>query len=368
VLLGSKAYVADRTNQVPGDVLGVIVLDMVGFNPRAADSLNVLTNLTSEWLADLVQESEAVLDGANGLDELDKVVRQTLGYSDHFPVWGEGASAVLLIENVDIDQLTPNYHRTSDTVAALTATEGFDLMRRTAEVVVATLGQFASPPPEAGFVVSGSSLSFYDEAGRYAVDLVVGETIEARTRVLNAGPAREGALPVHAALELGGAVVAERDTTFQGWGSGVWRDVPVRWRPAPADAGSHSLTARITIRAGGVPLATLTERAPLEVAPLAVREIYIAPNPVRGSLANAVLRLDDLTGGADLRCLVLDAAGGEVGRSERRVEGRITSIPLSELAGTETVPSGVYLLRAEARVPGDGGVVFDEELPFAVVR
>ncbi len=143
VLLGSKAYVADSLLSEVDQVIGAIVLDMVAYNPRQADSLNVLTNFTSEWLADLMRESEAALPANHGLDHFDKVVSPTTRYSDHAAYWDVDRSAILFIENVDIVPHNPQYHRVTDDIDHLLAVDGPDLMRRTTEVVVASLGQFA---------------------------------------------------------------------------------------------------------------------------------------------------------------------------------------------------------------------------------
>lgn len=365
VLLGSKAYAADTLNHVADGVLGAIVLDMVGYNPRAADSLNLLTNLNSEWLADLVRDSEAALGPENGLDEFDKIVRPTLTYSDHASFWNEGASAVLLIENTEIAAHNPNYHRVTDTVEMLTAVDGWDLARRAAEIAVAALGQFATPA-EPGFYLPGSGLLVFKEDGSFSVAAVVGETMHARARVINTGAAR-GPVDVHAALDLGGTVVAERDTSFASWGAGVWYEVVVPWTPAVGQEGLRVLRAVLTVRENGSTLASLSDAVPFEVVALGVRDVRIVPNPVRGSLEAGRLELLRLTGVADLRCLVRDALGADVGRFEGQV-GPGQRLALSQVVGKPDLASGIYLLHIEARVPGGGPVVVDERLTFAYMR
>lgn len=365
-LIGSHAYAADTVAAVE-EVLGVINLDMVGYSPRAADSLNAITNLTSEWLADLVVEAEQVLSGDHGLMWFDKVVALGFGRSDHAAFWNHGQSAILLIENLAIEQHNPNYHRTSDTFEALAAVEGGDLMRRTAETVVATIGQFAiSAIPEASFSIPDAGVLFYRSDGRFLVDAAVGQAVNARARVFNAGAAVEGSVDVHGILSLGGGrVVATVDTSFAGWGSGVWREVVLPW-VAPNQVGLQAVRADLTLSEGGSPLASVAGSASFEVVVL-LREAVIAPNPIRGSLAAGELRLVQLAGDADLRCQVFDALGNEVGRFTGRVV-RGQRISLQEMIDGADLPSGVYVLLFDLRPPGQDATVASEKLTFAYMR
>lgn len=365
VLLGSKAFVADSALAGIDQVIGALVLDMVGYNARAADSMNVLTNYTSEWLADMVGAAEQALDQANGLDELDKVVQPTLNYSDHAPFWGEGASAVLFIENTDIVAHNPHYHRVTDTIDALAAVDGVDLMRRTTEVVVMTLGQYATTAPVGPepFVLPARGVLVFDAGGDLTVEAAAGEDLVARARVLNAGPGRTGPVDVAAVLSAGGAVVARTDTTFPDWGRGVDREILLPWTAAASHAGTIGVELDVT--ENEVVVARLEGSTELAVRDLVLRDAFIAPNPVLGSLGAGELRLR-LTGGADLRCWVFNATGSEVGEYTGRVEAS-RGIPLDTIAGGD-LPSGVYLLRFEARVPGGGAVVGAETLTFAYAR
>jgi len=365
VLLGSKAYVADSLLADIDQVLGALVLDMVGFNPRAADSMNVLTNYTSEWLADMVGDAEQALDHANGLNELDKVVQPTLNYSDHAPFWGEGASAVLFIENTDIVAHNPHYHRVTDTIDALLAVDGVDLMRRTTEVVVMTLGQYATTAPVGPnpFALPAKGLLVFDADGDLTVEAAAGEDLVANARVMNAGPARAEPVDVAAVLRAGGDVVARADTSILDWGRGVDHEILVPWTAAVNHAGT--IEVELTLVENEAIVAHLTGSTALAVRDLVLRDAFIAPNPVQGSLGSGELRLR-LTGGADLRCWVFDALGSEVGEYSGRVEAA-RGIPLDAITGGD-LPSGVYILRFEARVPGGGAVVGEETLTFAYAR
>jgi hypothetical protein len=365
VLLGSGAYTADSLAQMD-DVLGAIILDMVGYNPRAADSLNVLTNFTSEWLAEVIQEAEAALPGDQGLTELDKVVEPLRTYSDHASFWNHGDSAILLIENVNITSHNPNYHRVSDTIEMLEAVGGSDLMRRVSEVVVATLGQFAAPEGE--FAIPEAGILFFRDDGRFTFNSLAGQTVHVKTRVLNAGPARQQSTEVHATLTLGGTQIAQRDTSFADWGSGVWREIVVPWTPEPEQAGFRTIRANLTLRENGNLIASLAaDSAPFEVRTLGTFEAVIFPNPVRGSLAAGELRLLRLGSDVDLRCQVLDALGGEVGRFEGRVSGG-EDVSLQALIEAGELPSGIYVLLLEIRPPGGTSLLASDKLTFAYMR
>jgi hypothetical protein len=365
-LLGSKAYVADSALARVEDVLGAIVLDMVAFNPRAADSLNVLTNFTSEWLADLVREGESALPAGHGLDELDKVVRPTLGYSDHAAFWGEDASAVLFIENVDIVAHNPHYHRVTDDLDYLLAADGPDLMRRTTEVVVATLGQYAiGPPPGAlALTIPASGLLFHNNEGELVNTGAAGQTITTRTRVINEGPG-EGPLDAEVTVTLAGKVAGRAQAAFADWGSGVTRELLANMQIPEGSSGNQSVQVQITLRAGQGRQISLSTAATLAVTPL-IAEAFMAPNPAR-SVDVAELWLRPLQP-AEVTCRVIDALGSEQGYFSGRVAGNLVRLKLSQMTGGDDLPSGVYLLQLQARAAGGGPTVVDETLSFALTR
>jgi len=168
---------------------------------------------------------------------------------------------------------------------------------------------------------------------------------------------------VTAVLSAGGAQVARADTTFVEWGRGTDHEILVPWIAATSHAGT--IAVELTLTENEVIVARLEGSTELAVRDLVLREAYVAPNPVLGSLGGGELRLR-LTGGADLRCWVFDALGSEVGSFTGRVEPS-RGIPLDAIAGG-TLPSGVYLLRFEARVPGGGALVGSKTLTFAYAR
>jgi hypothetical protein len=362
VLLGSKAYVADSLLSEVDQVIGAIILDMVAYNPRQADSLNVLTNFTSEWLANFLRESEAVLPANHGLDELDKIVRSTLTYSDHGAYWGVGASAVLLIENVDIVQHNRHYHQVTDDIDYLLEVDGPDLMRRSTEVVVASLGQFArgGTPSEMTFAVP--ALLFHNDEGEIVLETGVGGTVTARARVTNRGPS-ESEVQVHGEVAAGGDTFGAADTSFATWGSGVSREILVPFLITEELESGETLDVRIRLSAAPGRTVDVAAAGQLEVTSLTA---FVAPNPVRGSLGAAQLWLT-IVEPVEVECRVIDVLGSNVGKFAGQVNAG-DKLPLSRVVGKDDLPSGVYLLDVQVRALGGGPVLSEETLTFAVAR
>jgi Peptidase family M28 len=362
VLLGSKAYVADSVLSEVDQVIGAIILDMVAYNPRQADSLNVLTNFTSEWLADLLRESEAVLPANHGLDDFDKVVHTTLNYSDHAAYWGVDASAVLLIENTVITTHNPNYHRVTDTIDYLHAVDGPDLMRRTTEVVVAFLGQFARGQTPSAMAFAAPGVLFHNDEEEVVLETTVGRTVTARARVTNFG-ALETEVRVHGEVATGGHILGAADTSLASWGSGVTREILVPFLVTPDLESGETIDVRIQLSAEPGRAVEVAASGQLEVTPLSV---FVAPNPVRGSLATADLWLT-LTEPVEVECRVMDVLGSNVGKFAGQVDAG-DKLPLSLVVGRDDLPSGVYLLEVQVRALGGGPVLSEESMVFAVAR
>jgi hypothetical protein len=119
--LGS-IYDARKISKDGLDVSGVLVMDMIAFNPNY-DYIEVITNSSSTWLADsvLVNQPRYVPDLITNDHPLPDVP-----YSDHQSYQEQGYAAILLMENDrpwndDSPYYTanPNYHTDSDTKETL---------------------------------------------------------------------------------------------------------------------------------------------------------------------------------------------------------------------------------------------------------
>ncbi|HWN81212.1 MAG TPA: M20/M25/M40 family metallo-hydrolase, partial [Candidatus Udaeobacter sp.] len=368
-LLGSKAYVADSLLSEVDQVLGAIMLDMVAYNPRAADSLNVITNFNSEWLADLVRQSEATLSSANGLDELDKVVAPTRNYSDHASYWGHDASAVLFIENEDIVAHNPRYHTVTDDLDYLLAVDGPDLMRRATEAVVVTIAQFAIGPPPGplAFSIPAAGVIFHNEEDDFIEGAIAGQAVQTRTRLINSGPA-EGPTTVSTTVFVSGNAVAQSDTSFADWGSGVTRETLTWFQVPEGAAGNQNIGIQTTLQAGVGRQVTLASSAPLAVR-AAFESIFVAPNPASSAEA-AALWIKRPTVTADLHCRLIDALGNELGTFSHQVLPNVREVtfPIRQMSGSADLPSGIYLLQVDLKTGGGEPLVEDETLTFAITR
>jgi len=146
-LWGSEEYVREAVGR--GDtILGVINVDMIAYNRFY--KLDVVANHFSEPLLALFAEANRTY--GIGLD-LRCIVNPAVTYGDHASFWQGGYRAVLLIEHYDPWQDDPQgYYRRNrafHTVYDVMDSLNLRLWKKEAQLLVATLGQFALPQPEA---------------------------------------------------------------------------------------------------------------------------------------------------------------------------------------------------------------------------
>lgn len=132
---GSGAYV-DSVKQAGDVIIGTINLDMIGYVDAAPESVDVIGNTASEWLADLTVDCGNVY--VPGLPSL-KTIDDTRMTSDHASFWLAGYSALELIE--DSPPVYPHYHTTTDTLGNLTQSFATDVVK----LAVATVAELAVP-------------------------------------------------------------------------------------------------------------------------------------------------------------------------------------------------------------------------------
>ena len=137
--LGSL-YDAQKMNKTGVDVSGVLVLDMIAYNPNY-DYIEVITNTSSTWLADstLVNGPRYVPDLITNDHPLPDVP-----YSDHDSYQQYGYPAILLMENDkpwNNDSpyyiANPNYHTTNDKKETLNNS----LLTRVTKLGLATIAE-----------------------------------------------------------------------------------------------------------------------------------------------------------------------------------------------------------------------------------
>ena len=111
-LYGSKDY-AQKAKAAGETILGVINLDMIGYEDRAPEEVDVIVNSASEWLGD------RYISAAQRYAPLPtlKIVNGNFRGSDHSPFWDQGYPALCGIEDAGVPN--PYYHRTTDTLSTL---------------------------------------------------------------------------------------------------------------------------------------------------------------------------------------------------------------------------------------------------------
>jgi hypothetical protein len=338
-------------------ILGVLNMDMIGYNPRT-DSLAIMTNRSSHYLADYVRESEA-LDPQDGLDvalTIDNLVN-----SDHGPYWENGYAGFMMIENLRIVRHNPQYHQLTDRVG--TISRDGSQMARGANVLLKTLRRLAADaegPPK--LRISGTDLVVTVRGSVESRVAMPGDTIFVGGGVFNAG----GLLADGSTVDVrfyrirdGERQLLEQTTLDGELGPGAHVRVPVAVPTTARDAGAVTVEMEID---DGTGVQTARRAIPVRGDVAQVAEHYMTPNPVR-ELSRAHLNWT-LTREASVRVTLFDLHGDELGRSYFRYSdatsepapGTTTGlqrVPLTELLAGEEPAPGVYLYRIEVFAEGD---------------
>ena len=119
--LSGSAHYAQESKLRGMNILGLINLDMIGYNPLKIYA-DIVSNAASVWIGQQCIE-------ANNLYQLGIATNSVPfiegGYSDHYMFWSNGYPAILLIEHAwpwttDINYpASPHYHKPSDTLGTL---------------------------------------------------------------------------------------------------------------------------------------------------------------------------------------------------------------------------------------------------------
>lgn len=350
-LLGSHAL-ADSMAHQGARILGVLNMDMVGYNART-DSLVVMTNRTSSLLADYLLDTEALAPQPNF-----QFVRSVnnLAYSDHSPFWDNGYPAILLIENVAIVQHNPNYHKITDTIGYLP--RGGAMIARSANICLRALRRLAADAAD------GPHLVLSDDSVQLFVN-----------RVTDGPVARPGdSLSVQVSLMNRGATLAagsSRTVRFNRVVNGVSGFVHEGVIQGPVLTGERTRVAwNLIAQAGDIGALTVqviledprypqtAQRAfPVKGSVVDLVRHYVAPNPVVDPARGAIVY--ELSARASVRLTVYDMMGNELGRrSFSQVDTGGPSgpngsgigsnrVPIQEIVGGLRLAPGVYLYRIQ---------------------
>jgi len=356
-LWGSEAY-ADSAAADPSStpILAVLNMDMIGYDPDQ-DSLVVMSNRSSKFLADFMVESELESDHDPSFKIASSV--NNLFISDQAPFWDHGIPGVLMIENIRVVLSNPQYHQVTDRLA--TISRGGEMAAKIANVILKTVRGLAAGADGPPNVVTSENDVYY----------AVNRVVEARYAVPG------DSLRITAGfLNLGGPTDNPGTASFYRVRDGVREflfDEPI---PGPLPTGAHAVLSRdFTVQPDEVGAVTYVVetgsgaaatrgRAVVPVAGNATRVVhhYMAPNPVRDVGA---AHLDwELSGEATVRVSILDMHGHGMGTETFLYSGipsqpgpfsgiGLQSMPLSRLLDPNAAP-GIYLYRIEIFPDGTG--------------
>lgn len=351
-------------------ILGVLNMDMIGYNPRA-DSLVIMTNRSSGFLARYFQETEE-LDPQPDLRLI--TTTENLINSDHGPYWEQGYPAFMLIEALRVIRHNPQYHQVTD--RATTISRGGDMMAMAANVIlkgIRRLATAASGPPH--YRVFDEDITYFvngiAEGARTAAP---GDTLRIEGGVFNAGGFAVSGVPETARFYK--VVRGERHRletrTIPALRTGEHRRLAVSTRLGPDDAGAVTVEMEIDGESGPQ---VARRSIPVRGGQPGLADFYVAPNPVR-DLDHAALCYE-LTRDASVRVTLFDLHGDELGRSwfpyvrggdsNSNVFNGLNRVPLRDLFQSEGPAPGVYLYRIEV-VTGSEGSVAAATGKFAILR
>jgi hypothetical protein len=379
---GSTYYVKYKEEDpIEGPLLGVFNSDMVAYNP-AGDTLQVVTDALSSWMADFVVESYGELKEEIG--ELSVTSAQKLRYpfSDDGAFQTKGYPAVTLIEERDVEESNPYYHTIGDN--NLNGRLNISQATKAAKLLAGSLAALSTSMDAPDLEVTPGDISFAAAGVLTATRADVGDTVTVSVRVRNVG-GPSGVLDppdlgrIHLRLydgdpDYGADVLGEADFTgsLPALGGRVFK---VTWPVGESERGSHRITAVVSLT-GDDELDLDNNRA---VTPFSVvdrtmdlLEQYVFPNPVdpRGGSSFHYF----LTQPAAVTIEVFDVVGRSVGSVGRpKYGGRIPGVNFMEIAvpiedviyDPADLPGGVYFYRIAA---DDGTVRRERSGRFIVVR
>jgi hypothetical protein len=267
-------------------ILGVFNMDMIGYNP-VADSLTIMPNRQSWFLADFVRETEA-LNPQPGVTL--QVVIDNLLNSDHGPYWLQGYPAFMMIENLNVVRNNPQYHRVTDRISTLGRNGG--MMARAANIYLNAFRRLAeaSGGPH-DLRISETDLIVYvnnTPEGRVAVP---GDEVRVEGGIFNAGGSTAG-MPItvtwYAIGNDGARNFLQTATVTTPIITGGHLRVPLVRTVTEGDLGALTIEMEID---DGTNIQTARRAIPVKGSQSRVTSHYMAPNPVR-AIESATLQYE----------------------------------------------------------------------------
>ncbi|NNF06690.1 MAG: M20/M25/M40 family metallo-hydrolase [Candidatus Eisenbacteria bacterium] len=364
-LLGSRVMAERDLSTLEeefGPLLGFVNLDMVAYNPRQ-DSLVVVTNIPSRWLANQLIEVYEELGLPNFM--MTRAV-EALTFSDHGPFWEVGKSAVLIIENPSIQRHAPHYHKQTDTIAN-TFLRGGSQAQRAGEVVLELVRRWSQSGTTSGLHVTGESILIQKGNRVDAVEFETGDEAVVRVGVTNRGPTRTEPWSVEVDIKVDG-VTAETLGMRQGRtplpaGAAEFLEFP--WTVSAAARGGPSI--EVKVRAANNDGELETQRVVAVGNPGAeLLRAYVYPNPTR--FAEGARLHYELTEPGAVRLILMDISGRELGVKDIPFDRVFpdpgtavgaADLPLADLFSVQDLAPGLYLIRIEQfQDSGSVGIAF----------
>ncbi|NNE43691.1 MAG: M28 family peptidase, partial [Gemmatimonadetes bacterium] len=387
-LIGSAAF-ADSVAAAGQTVYGVLNVDMLGYN-AVRNEADIVTNETSEWLADFIVETSELFVPDLPLEK--HVV--LFGRSDHASFWSVGIDAVLLFEDINLPY--PGYHTFVDlwdTVFPPSGRPNAELQFQLAvQLAVGTVARWGVHYEAPDLALPAGEL-VVQPIGNSAVE--VGDNVVLTARVHNYGPSSlsfngntTDTLTARVTFydgdpDEGAPQIASVDRRAFFPAGGV---VPLSatWTVGEGQEGFHEIHAVVEGLDAGYTQSepsdtnnrnsvSLFVESPFGSAPAILRH-YVYPNPVTGSrndfrfyfeltrdAQRVTIEVFDLLG---TPVGLFGATGGFVGDGNQAGSNELTA---SDFRWTgENLESGVYLYAI--RVFGNDGLADVGEGKFGLVR
>lgn len=352
-LLGS-GHLSDSLSVSGQEIYGFVNADMVAYNPRV-DSLVVITNIPSRWLADQLVSVAGTPNGWGDDLILTRLVRG-LTFSDHGPFWEEGYDAVLMIEAANIaEHASGHYHLSTDTVDRTYSRNGSQAAAA-AEILTGLLETWswtASDSLPAPWITSEDIL-VQDPISVDLSKVQTGREVEVQVGFTNRGGTYDGTWSAVLSIEdLDGRLLRRLGTESFNENVPAGGRIKVRfpWVPSKAERGAVRLHAEVGFdndRSEAVRVMAV------EGSPSEVSLAFVYPNPTRDP-ESAVIRYA-LTETGAVRLSVLDLRGNLVAEHDEAldpvvpgdtVDPGLAEVPLARVLRGVSLAAGLYILRVE---------------------
>jgi hypothetical protein len=373
-LLGAKVMAGmdlDSLETALGPMYGFVNLDMVAFNPFRNEVV-VLTNTTSRWLAD------QIIDAAAGIPDFSfpRTV-QGLTFSDHGPFWAEGRDAILLIEDPDIIDHNPFYHRDTDTFAN-TYSRGGEQVAKAAEAVLALTSRWVDQGGASGLTVTSEDIRVTRGQAVDASEVAVGDSTEIVVGVTNRADSATPGWGVELDLRIDGRIV--RTFPYQAGPEvlppGGRASVSVPWIPTEEEKAAVTIHAVLVGATADTSTATMANRiVAVSSGSAEVLRAYVYPNPTADP-ATAILHYE-LSREGPLRLRFMDITGRILDSEtlsydpafpDPDVDVGVAERSLGELFDVQDLAPGVYFLRLEQLDPETTDQAAVRVIKIAVLR